>query len=1445
MYIYSTPAFDRQVEKHQLNSKVQRLCQELEGMDFSGVQTRFERLYPYLKRKEGNFRLIARLVSCSNENVLCWLQVFNRGDRSYDDFLRDRVNYADCSLERNLQDNLAEWLKTQKVSHAQIITPPLPDNLRIWLNRPSWEMELNTSIIYESEIWFTQFQTAAIHQKASVFRQLVEDLVSRFDDGLGRATPWSQIRLYGNGECYVLYSSLTTIDCPPRQVLFLIAPYDHLPLESEIASIVKGLIIRGNGSNWWKNRHALTIENLISVAKRAYPSYLLAAPDFWLAIEDGDGVNLALSSEEKAILHSVSTQQSLPLFLNGRAGSGKSTMLFYLFTDYCDRYWQYCRETQQDLLPRPHPLFLTYNQALSDFARNKVQSLLRYNYRFLAKNELDSIPDISRFFQSFRPFLISLLPKEIQAQFSEENYVSFHRFRQLCMQRKQNNSPEKCWQVIRSFIKGYYLDERNTYASVLDYQEVPKKEKTVNEAEFKEIYHNVWQWYEEYVRKNHLWDDQDLIRIVLSQNYYRSQYTAIFCDEAQDFTRLELQLIMRLSVFSRYDLQRENVISLPFAFAGDPLQTLNPTGFRWDSLKSAFYSEVLAVLLPNTQTPLTMNFKELQYNYRSVDSIVKVNNLIQLWRKILFSLSTIKPQQARKFSSFNPQKFIIDHPIKPKNALVDILQDTLIIIPCDEGGERDFIIGDEILSKLWTSETSETPWNILSAIAAKGLEFTQVILYKFGEHCPDDLWQFKQEPTAAEKYFLNKLYVAASRATEKLFILDSLAGETKLWSKASNQEFISDFLTKISSDLARQEWQENIQLIHQGIYPEQMNNNNIAEIAATFESEGINNQNPELLRRARHAYQRIDDVSKVTHCLAWQLKLEQQYLAAGKEFLRIANYPEAYACFWQSLAWQQLLELHQTVDLAVMDIQITDLGGDLVNCICLLPLIKFMSEAETENSQQAKITNLLQFTDFLQTQVKQKKNETYSQTKPWRVALKIYQQQITNIIESSNSLTSADWEKIANISSNLKGNHPQTLNLVGECFYAAQNYTQAINYWEAAHSLIPEISYSAKYYLALANITELPAALTYLNEAQAYQKIIDLWINSHKSRDRSWLQYVAIAFERLGHLNNALIIYCYLDNLPQVSSCWQKITQHRVSLKQLVNLLKYYIAKQHWLEAIAFWENLPLKIQQTPVQYYFIALICRSQLTPEAINKPLRQRYEKLLTTILSNSQWQKYLSVPQIGVTLEKVGSLVFTLSFYEHYTNSGDSLLRLFSRQRWLATKQKQVNYLNSSSQNYKARKNHQQLLSHALNWQMSVDSVELLPSQPIPQKFAKVKVSSSELQPRCKIFGLPKQVNLENLPDGSCQFRLHHLQITIMSSTQQVTIVDLKSDRLISLKMNPRQINLDTITITSQSDQPLFFNEEKANYQITLGNHPSNAIELDFANSPEKIIIELSQL
>ena len=382
----------------------------------------------------------------------------------------------------------------------------------------------------------------------------------------------------------------------------------------------------------------------------------------------------------------------------------------------------------------------------------------------------------------FREFLMELLPdEEDYKKFQDPSKrVTFYEFKQLFNRQFHNQdakkySPDLCWYVIRTDIKGYSLDG---YLDLEQYDAIFQKDRIIPSDDFEKIYSMVWKWYSRHLVDHNFWDDQDLIRAVLDNGVDpKEDYTAVFCDEAQDFTKLELHFIMESSIFSQYDLSHYNkTISLPFAFAGDPLQTLNPTGFRWAKAQAMFHKEIIEGVDPQGRLELRVKpLDDLVYNYRSTKPIVEITNAIILLRNTLFDQDT-KPQShwGKGSVAFVPQKYIIEQ--VDLILLRQRIQNTIIIVPCDEGGELAFIQGDTQLSQLFPDVTEETrPWNVLSAIGAKGLEFERVILYKFGENCPSKVWrgQLGYGQKVEAEYCFNKLYVAATRAMKWLFVLES------------------------------------------------------------------------------------------------------------------------------------------------------------------------------------------------------------------------------------------------------------------------------------------------------------------------------------------------------------------------------------------------------------------------------------------------------------------------------------------------------------------------------------------------------------------------------------------------------------------------------------------------------------------------------------------------
>ncbi len=1418
MLVYCTSYFNEQVEIQGIKEHIERICQELEQMNLKEVQSRFERVYPYLKRKEGNLRLIARLRRFGKDYVLCWLTIFRRGDSDYEQFLLKRE-----LGHQNLDDidaTIKQWLEEQKVSFktqdTNLLT--LNNDLHIWLERPNWEIDNHGVVIYESQTWLDRFKTAKIQQHSVIYSELISKIAD-VGGNLGKNTNWPNIKLYGENELYLLFSPIITADSPPRQILFLLAPFIQHPTTKELQQVVNHLrtlklenklfTANKNKQNGYKSslNTEFIWDDLTSLARRAYPSYLLADENLWLTIESDEFTNIALSAEEEAILHQVSTSNSsLPLFLNGRAGSGKSTLLFHLFADYCHRHLRYCRQHNFDYDSKPLPLFLAYNEPVSKNAQERVMRLLESHHRFLAKRgQLETVPDLSHFFQPFRLFLINLLPISEIENFPENKYVSFYYFRKLMKQVWPDYSAERSWLVIRTFIKGYYLDERDTYNDLNDYQEIPKKERTVSLAEFTSIYNNVWKWYDKYSQEEGLWDDQDLIRIILKNKYYRPEYSAIFCDEAQDFTRLELQLIMRLSIFGRYDLEHQYVKSLPFAFAGDPLQTLNPTGFRWSALKSAFYNEIITALAPTGKLNLEMNFVELECNYRSIESIVGVTNLIQLWRKKLCNISEIKPQQARKFGDFKPQKFILDFNIQPE-IIKYLLQDTVIIIPCDEGEEIDYIKSDNLLSNFINENYKKDPWNILSAISVKGLEFEQVILYKFGEACSPDLWNNNSHPSEENKYFLNKLYVAASRATERLFIIDTKLGDDILWQHAISEEELEIFIEKLPQEQEKKEWKELICLIDWGNNPQEIANNNLLAIAKTFEVEGLNSANPDLLRRAQSVYQRLNNEEKSIVCEAQALKLERNLSAAGKLLLTQEKIQDAWECFWQDCNWEKLVELYEN-----NEEQIVDNYARKVK-----PLVYFMSWYIKDN-QSTKINGQLkEFTQLMNQESYHINNYLHHQQ--WQMAIDAYTQIVTNLINSEDNFPADELKKIGYLLLNIA--HVASLpvrQIAQSCIFLANQHQTNINYLNQSEIITQE--------------------LEKLINNQKYDRIIELWEEGGKSQEINWLKYVIPAFEAKECYKQAFIGYCLLDNYLKVKECFEQATNGNTTIKPLIILLKYYIHNQHWKDLLLTLNKyLPVlesvEAENTGLKYDIIYEIACSQLKPEYLSGREKENLEKIIIQhLITNYNWQKYLFIEHFGIALEKIGSLQAILKFYEHYINSEENKIKEFSRYRWLATKYKQENIFRKQVKISQLQKTHLQLAKQAEKWKINLDLIDK--EIPIAPQNRPELVAG-------QIIGLPQKTLVKTI-DTISEFEINNLQIQLYSLIKELTIKDTLSNKEIRINGKTKEITIDTTIIKASGNHYLTFSEPMRGYEGKLISFGHNALlEIRFQNLSEIIKI-----
>jgi len=1370
MHVYASREFEQKVNHYKLQKKVHKLRQDIESAeDIHKVrQEIFEPVHQYLRRNLGKpYRLIASTRRVGDEQIVVLLNIFGK-DRGYKKFSSEVEHKGKSEDLDNLitEAELQNYLENIQSPPEEEERPILPEEMLPWLEPPGWELDTNDIIIYESQEWVTRFRNKEINDYWETYQDLVEKSISGDCEAVNNVEQLPGVILAGNGKEYILYSSIITTDSPPRQVFFLIAPFNGQPSGEEIEKTVQKVALYSPGEASIFSQE-ISLEELTPLARKSYPDYLLADKDCWLAIEKEEESNLALSAEEMRLLESVSSKEadhsSLPIFINGRAGSGKSTMLLYLFADYC--YRKYENGVNNNL--KGEPLFLTYNERLLEVAKKGVAKILASHHKFLEKNEgrgngeSNSDLNADNFFKAFQQFLLEMLPAEETSNFLPDNHISFYRFqkdyREKCnLPQAKKLKPEICWHAIRTFIKGYSCEGLMTPEDYVNI--VSKKDRTISPEDYQEIYETIWQqWYQKLAEEENYWDDQDLIRKVIKGDYYGSNYGAVFCDEAQDFTKIELQLIMRLSLFSEYDLSQIPFRSLPFAFAGDPLQTLNPTGFRWESVKASFHDEIIKALDSKGQLNLNMNLQELEFNYRSSSSIVGFTNLIQLWRSVFFDMPELRAQREWRKDGFpEPQKFIFSEKFPPEEFKKHVI-DTIIIVPCEEGGEKDYAENDEVLKEMFVNSENEEPLkNVLSSIAAKGLEFAKVILYKFGEefreNCNPDIWN---EPGSSEErpvefeYFFNKFYVAASRAKERLFVVDTMEGDRDFWNYASSEIEINKFLEKSpNSDV----WKGSVRAIALGEEPSEMRDDDPLSIAKELKDKGLNLRSPELMRRAKQYYNLASQTAEANLCEARALKFEDRLLEAGKAFMALRERDEARICFWHGMCWEELEKWYE---------------GYMDTAQVERALAQFMLEKEYNYS------TIWQFTQFLENCVSDRRlGKPF--VRQWRKVVDRYTSEISKLGESD--FTPHQWGRLGTMLLELQAHGEGALECGGNCFFRAKNYQKAIECWELCGA-----TQTVEYFRARAENSSFPDNLEWLANADDYERVIEEWENAGKPKTikKEFIEEVVWALREQKRYWDGVALAIDLDDAALVKECFKEAMESESNTKQFGDLVKYLIKRNEWMEAITIVDESLPKVtasqqERTNLRCDIVKAIAYSDLALEEMSFEERQRYakmnfeerqeydnkflenrrsyENLIKEVTTVSSLPKHINYKEIGSALERIGNYGNTLEFYQRLYEDRQEQKRNFARERWVATKRKQETYHRNKREFEKAEDISLEIEEKSRRWGMDVN-VQLLPYPDL---------SKEVLENVIRVRGLPNSLKLEPLKDGNIKFQVEDIEV-----------------------------------------------------------------------------------
>lgn len=588
------------------------------------------------------------------------------------------------------------------------------------------------------------------------------------------------------------------------------------------------------------SRNFSTLQEISQICLKAYPSWTLKEDEMWLKIQkNSEYGNLSLLPEQTGFLEDF----KFPKYINGQAGSGKSTILYYLFSNIY--YYKCAEEITGDII------FITENEKLLKHTINSIYDLVLNNPEFQLSAEDTDLINLKKHFYSFKDFLRSFLTD--QESFSEERYLDFSKFKILYETSVINNSikrkfsAEIVWFTITTYIYGLDLTQKLTTENYNS--KMPKEGKEIISLEdFVIIEREILKpFYDKLLSDEGYWNKQTLIKYLVDTNSINKRYEVIFCDESQDFSKVELEFIISLSLYSSYNL--EDVSQFPIVFAGDALQTVNPTGFRSEVLTSMIYKS-----LTNPLVGFKLNQKDLvftpEYNYRSSPTIVSISNVIQNWRKSDLKEDVKefqKPKRENKYSNQNLNIFVELDKFNSDPELQKKIEFKTIIVPVNSEEIDAFKEQFPILKEFK---------NIISAIDAKGLDFSEVVIFGFG-----DLFISSNFGIYEKKYFYNKLYVAVTRTRDELIIIDSTNSKKLFWDL-----IINNFIET--------EWNKrNLKLNH------------VDELLVANNNSVIQSK-----------LQIVEDDAKTQKEIGWLNRNIPLLKIASNHFLKIGNYQEYYFC---------------------------------------------------------------------------------------------------------------------------------------------------------------------------------------------------------------------------------------------------------------------------------------------------------------------------------------------------------------------------------------------------------------------------------------------------------------------------------------------------------------------------------------------------------------------
>lgn len=458
---------------------------------------------------------------------------------------------------------------------------------------------------------------------------------------------------------------------------------------------------------------------------------------------------------------------SAPLIIIGPAGSGKTALTL---------------EKMKRLYGRI--LYVTLSKYLADNSRN-----LYYSHHY--ENEEQ---DLS--FLSFRELIETMhVPSG-----REVSYRAFADWVFRIPRQQRIADAHRLYEEFRGVLTGSVVDA--AWLGREEYLGLGVKQSIFLNEE-RELVYTLFEKYLAWLKAAGLYDPNILAHGYLAHT--RPEYDFIVVDEVQDITNIQLQLILKC-------LKRPE----DFILCGDSNQVVHPNFFSWSGLKSMLY---LSEALESGKVT-----RVLQANFRNAATITAMANKLLMIKQ-------------KRFGSIDRESNYLMHSVSDTAGEVVFLKDT-------ERAKRELsrttrrstkyavlVMRDE--DKAAARQFFDTPL-LFSIHEAKGLEYENVILINFitferksfseivdgigEEDLSGDLaYRRARDKTdkahEVYKFFINSLYVAITRAVNRIFLIEGDTGHPLIALLGIRNARESVVVEEKQSTIA--EWQAEAQRLEQ------------------------------------------------------------------------------------------------------------------------------------------------------------------------------------------------------------------------------------------------------------------------------------------------------------------------------------------------------------------------------------------------------------------------------------------------------------------------------------------------------------------------------------------------------------------------------------------------------------------------------------------------------